>query len=461
MTKSLWTAYEICAATHSSLCSRDNWAATGISINSKDINPGDLFVALKGEKVDGHAFLEEAFKKGAVAAVVDHAPPTPHHYVVVKNTFDALSDIGRTARNRLEGKIIGVTGSAGKTSTKDMLALVLASFGKTYATKRSFNSTATVPLSLASADPSIDYGVFEVGMNHPGEIDRLTKMVRPHIGIVTNVAPAHLQNFSSVEAIAYEKGSLFLGVPSNGVAILPGDNLHAKILETIARKNNIQNIYMFGKSDDCHAKLLKSYEKNGLYHHEATIFGKSCSFHFSMPGEHWAMNGLITLLTANALGLDLEKACAVLSTFFPSERRGVPLFLRDNILLIDESYNANPLSMHSALESFGLRTVEGKKIAILGDMRELGEASESLHKDLKDAVLKSGTSILITYGDMMHHLHTAMEKSLDCYHFNTLDSLIEKLFDILKPNDAMMVKASLSIGFIKIIHALQQKFLKE
>ena len=461
MTKPLWTAHEICAATHSSLCSRDNWDATGITINSKEVNPGDLFVALKGEKVDGHDFLEEAFKKGAVAAIVDHAPPTPHHYVVVKNTFDALSDIGRTARNRLEGKIIGVTGSAGKTSTKDMIALVLTSFGKTYATKRSFNSTATVPLSLASADPFIKYGVFEVGMNHPKEIEGLAKMVRPHIGIITNVAPAHLQNFTSVEEIAREKGSLFLGVPASGVAILPGDSQYARILETIARKNNIQNIYMFGKSEYCQARLLKSYEKDGLYHHEVTIFGKTCTFHFSMPGQHWAMNGLITLLTINPLGLDLQKACAVLSTFTPSERRGVPVFLKDNMLLVDESYNANPLSMRSALESFGLRTVVGKKIAILGDMRELGDAAESLHKDLKESVLESGSTILMTYGDMMHHLHVTMKKSLECYHFNSLDSLIEKLFDILKPNDAMMVKASLSVGFIKIIHALQQKFLKE
>jgi UDP-N-acetylmuramoyl-tripeptide--D-alanyl-D-alanine ligase len=460
MTKPLWTSNDICAATHSSLCSKDTWSATGLSINSKEINPGDIFIAIKGEKVDGHAFLDDAFKNGAIAAIVENAPPSPHHYVVVRNTADALTDIGRMARNRLKGTVIGVTGSAGKTSTKDMIHLVLSSFGKTYATKRSFNSTLTVPLSLASCDPDVDYGVFEVGMNRPGEIESLAKIVRPHIGIVTNIAPAHLQNFDSVDDIAHEKSSLFLGIPSNGHAIIPGDSAYRKILESYSSKKGIKT-YTFGKSTGCDARLIKNYEKEGRYYHDAIVLGKPCTFHFSVPGDHWAMNALTALLTSEILELDFEKAISALNTFTPSERRGVPTLLCDNRLLIDESYNANPLSMQVAIDSFGKRSIKGRKIAVLGDMKELGEQSETLHKNLKASLEQNGISILITCGDMMGHLHKEMKGSLECYHFENLETLIEKLFDILKPNDAMMVKASLSMGFIKIVQALHQKFSKE
>jgi UDP-N-acetylmuramoyl-tripeptide--D-alanyl-D-alanine ligase len=462
MTKHLlWTAEEICAATRSSLCSKDSWEASGITMNSKEVQKGDLFVAIKGEKVDGHDFLDEAFKNGAIAAIVEHAPATDHNYVVVRNTREALMDIGRAARNRLNGTILGITGTAGKTSTKDMLALVLGAQGKTFATKRSFNSTITAPLSLASAQRDIDYGVFEIGMNERGEIAELSKIVRPHIGIITTVGPGHLQNFSSVEEIAQEKASIFLGTPTSGIAILPGDNPLWNILHDTAKARGIEHIYSFGESAHCEARLLKSVEKNGYYHHEVSILGKKYAFKLSLPGKHWALNALMALLVVKLLNKDVLKACETVESYSPPEHRGVPILLQDDILLVDESYNANPISMQVALESFGLRKVAGKKIAILGDMRELGTNAPALHASLAEDVKHAGVSILLTYGENMEHLHSALKKNLESHHFKAMDALLEKIFDILRPHDAMIVKSSLGVGFIYIINALKQALLRE
>jgi len=461
MTHSLWTAEEICAATRSSLCSRESWQASGIAIASKDVAKGDLFIAMRGAKVDGHNFLEEAFHRGAIAAVVEHAPSDAHNYVVVRNTHEALMDIGRAARNRLEGTIIGVTGSAGKTSTKDMLALVLSAQGKTFATKRSFNSTITVPLSLASSPIHIDYGIFEIGMNKPGEIAELAKIVRPHVGIITTVGEGHLQNFSSVDDIAKEKASIFLGIPTSGIAILPGDSPLYPILKKTTEMRGIQNIYAFGESSHCQARLLRSFEEKGFYHYDVSILGDPYTFRLTLPGKHWALNALITLLVIKLLGKDMQKACASLETYAPPERRGVPIILKDDILLVDESYNANPISMRAALESFGLRKTQGKKIGVLGDMLELGPLSARLHENLMDAIKKSGITLLLTYGDAMHHLHQAVENSMESHHFKTREALIEKLFDQIQPHDAVMVKSSLGMGFIQIVNALTQKLLRE
>lgn len=457
MKKPLWTAEEICCATHSSLCSKEPFEATGVAIDSRDVQKGDLFVALKGEKVNGHDFLEEAFQKGAVAALVEHVPSVDYPHIVVRNTVEALCNLGRAARNRLNGRIVGITGSAGKTSTKDMVAMVLSAFGKTYATRRSFNSTVTVPLSLACADVELNYGVFEMGMNHAGEIEMLTKMVRPHIAVVTNVAPAHLQHFESVEAIAQEKAAIFLGLPSDGFALIPGDNPQRSILESVARVKGIKNIYSFGQSLDCQAQVIKSYGREGRFYHDVLIFGKPYTFSFEMPGIHWAYNGLVSLLVAHILGLDLQKVCTLLETYKPTERRGVPTLLRNDILLVDESYNANPLSMKMALESFGERSVGGRKIVILGDMRELGARSEALHKELKESIIKSGASVVLTCGEMMKALHHTLEETIEAYHFDSVDTLIEKLLNFPKAHDAVMVKASLSMGFIKIIETLKKQ----
>ena len=459
MIKPLWTAEEICAATHSSLCSIKSWKASGIAINSKEVQKGDLFIALKGEKVDSHNFLEEAFERGAVAAVVEYAPATNHSFVVVRQSREAILDIGRAARNRLAGTIIGVTGSAGKTSTKDMLALCLKEHGKTFATKRSFNSTITAPLSLASADPTINYGVFEIGMNKPGEIAEITKIVRPHIGIITNIAPAHLQNFASVETIAQEKASLFLGLPSNGTAIIPGDSAHAMQLKEIAQKTGVQNILSFGESAHCDARLVKSFEEKGRFHHTVDILGETCTFSMAMPGKHWAYNALVCLLVAKLTNNSLQKTCKAIETYAPSERRGVAVPLKNNMLLVDESYNANPLSMQMALESFGLRSCSGKKVAVLGDMLELGPDSPKLHAALATTLKKAGVSVLITHGDLMQNLHNALKDDITSYHCKTLDGVEEKLFKTLQVGDAIMVKSSLGMGFIQIINALTQKFL--
>ncbi len=455
--KPLWTAEEICAATRSSLCSRESWEASGITINSKEVEKGDIFVAIKGEKVDGHDFLEEVFEKGAIAAIVEHAPATSHNYVVVRNTQEALMDIGRAARNRLNGTIIGVTGSAGKTSTKDMLALVLGAQGKTFATKRSFNSTITAPLSLASTPVDSDYGVFEIGMNEPGEIAELTKIIRPHIGIVTTVGAGHLQNFASVEDIAGEKASIVLGVPASGIVILPGDNPFYGTLKKVAQDRGIDNIYAFGESSTCDARLLKTTEENGVYHHTVSVLGEEHTFTLHLPGKHWALNALICLLVIKVLKKDMKKACQTLATYSPPERRGVPVMLKEDILLVDESYNANPISMTVALESFGLRKIKGKKIAVLGDMRELGHDAPTLHAALKDAVVKSGSSILFTYGENMEYLHKAIGNTMKAQHFSSMEKLIQKLFDTVQPHDAIMVKSSNGVGFIQIINALKEK----
>lgn len=457
----LWTSKDICQSTHSSLCSRQDWSATGIAINSQDVQKGDLFVALKGERTDGHNYLEDAFARGAVAALVEYTPPTDHNFVVVRHTGEALLNIGRFARNRLHGTIVGVTGSAGKTSTKDMISLILGHFGKTFATRRSFNSKATVPLSLASADPDIDYGVFEIGMSNPGEIIELTQIVRPHIGVITNIGAAHLENFESIEGIAHEKASIFAGMASDGIAVIPGDSPYRSILVDCAEKQDLKTILLFGESEGCDCRLTKPYEQDSAYHYEAMIGKKKVSFSFPFPGKHWATNALIGLGIADALGLDLAEACERISQYQPPERRGVPTLLKNNILLIDESYNANPLSMTCAIEAFAARKVEGKKIAVLGDMRELGPEADQMHQDLQEALKKTDIKIVLTYGTHMKHLHQAISSSLEAYHFDSHDALNTKLLSLTSNNDAIMVKASLGTQFIKVIDALKSQYAPE
>jgi UDP-N-acetylmuramoyl-tripeptide--D-alanyl-D-alanine ligase len=460
--KKLWTAEDILSATNGTLIGKQNWSGNKLCLDSREIQKDDIFVAYRGEKVDGHNFIESAFKNGAIAAIVEAVPEKKEHsYVYVKQSEEALLNIGNYARNRLEGKVIGVTGSVGKTSTKDMIAQILSEQAPTNKSQRSFNSLVGLPIALSGCNPSYAYNVLELGMTSSGEISTLARMARPHIAIITMIAPSHLEFFDSIEGIAKAKAEIFDGVPSYGTAIIRGDIPETPLLIDSAKEKGIQKIITFGESKDCDYHILEYIPGEQFNSLRAKIGKDEISFKLSTPGKHWALNALASLAAVKAVGADVQKASEALITYNAPDRRGKPIFLDKNILLVDESYNANPASVEAALDSFGERKVKGKKIAVLGDMRELGPSAPDLHVKLEKPIKKSKTDLLFLYGPLMEHLYKSIKKDIKTYYFKDIEELNKKLISEVKRDDAIMVKASLGTGFKIIVDALLINFEKK
>ncbi len=460
-TKTLWTAEDIATATSGTLIGNEDWVGNKLCLDSREVTPGDIYVAYRGEKVDGHNFIESAIKNGAIAAIVEDVPDKQDHsYVYVRQSEEALINIGNYARNRFEGTVIGVTGSVGKTSTKDMLAHVLEKQAPTNKSQRSFNSLVGLPIALSACDPTYKYNVLELGMTSSGEITTLSRMARPHIAIITMIAPSHLEFFDSIEGIARAKAEIFEGLPSYGIAIIRGDIPESHILTDAAKEKRIENIITFGESKDCDCHILEYSAGKEINTIKANIGKKTVSFNLSVPGKHWALNAIASLAAVNAAGANVEEACDAMVTYSAPERRGQPTHFEDNILLIDESYNANPVSMRAALESLAERQIKGKKIAVLGDMRELGPTAPELHAGMVSCIIKSEIDILFLYGPLMKNLYEAIKGKVKTYYFDDLQELNVKLIDAVNPDDAIMVKASLGTGFKAIIDAMQTHFKK-
>ena len=394
MTGSLWTAYEAAAATGGALCARgggdnwtaEEWSALGISIDTRNLKPGEIFVALRDAR-DGHEFLNNAFEAGAAAALVARAPedaPDGAPLLVVNDTLEGLRDLAAAARMRNFGKRIAVTGSVGKTSTKEILRGILSPAGAVHAADKSFNNHWGVPLTLARMPMMADYGVFEIGMNHPGEITPLSGLVRPHAAIVTTVAAAHLEFFKSVEEIAEAKAEIFSGLASGGVAVLPFDNPHFDLLKKRAEEAGAGGFVTFGEKAGADFQLLDYQPTSTGARIKANIKSKTQTFDTGLPGRHQAVNSLAALAAADAVGAPLAPAIAALATQTPAEGRGARAEIktgRGTATLIDESYNANPASMAAAISLLGaaLTPQGGRRIAVLGQMLELGPDGPSLH----------------------------------------------------------------------------------
>lgn len=463
----LWTSEEIAAATGG--VASGEFEVSGCEIDSREVREGDLFFALQGETADGHRFLPGAFDKGAAAAIVDRPVDYPH--VLVRDTSSALEDLGKAARNRVDAGIIGVTGSAGKTGVKEALyaALDRSSRGRAHRSVKSYNNHVGVPLSLARMPARSSYGVFEMGMNHAGELAALTRLVRPHVAVITTIAPAHIGHFSGEEAIADAKAEIFEGLEADGVAIIPADNRHYARLQAKAERHATR-IVAFGSAAHADARLLDAVAAPGggtLV--TADLGGRKLCYTIAQPGAHWVANSLAVMAAVEAIGGDLGAAGLALAEMEGLAGRGarhtVPARSGDGsgeALLIDESYNANPASMRVTIEQLGA-TPARRRVAVLGAMRELGAEEARYHRELAEPLLAASIDRVILVGPEMAPLAQALGKSergalagaIEVDHVASAADAAECLAaEGPQGGDAILVKGSNSVGLGALVRAL-------
>jgi UDP-N-acetylmuramoyl-tripeptide--D-alanyl-D-alanine ligase len=450
---SLWTSAEIAAATGGQASSI--FEANGVAFDSREVGPGDLFIALKGDATDGHRFLDQAFAQGASGAIVsEHAA---HPYVMVSDTIAALDALGIASRRRSAAKIIGVTGSVGKTGTKEALAAALARSraGPVHKSVKSYNNHTGVPLSLARMPADSAYGVFEMGMNHAGELAALTQLVRPHVALVTAIAPAHIEFFGSEEAIADAKGEIFRGLEPGGTAVIPFDSPHRDRLIGLAKPYSA-HILTFGRGEGADVRALDEFAVEGGTMVSVALPDGELTFTLSQPGGHWVSNALAVIAAVMAVGGDLAAAGLALADFGGLAGRGAQhriALAGGNALIIDESYNANPTSMAATLAVLG-KTAATRKIAVLGAMRELGAANDALHAALAEPIEAAGVDFALLVGSGIEPLAKALEGRVKCAHCATADQAREALENIIAPGDALLIKGSNAIGLGQIVVAL-------
>lgn len=455
----LWTHDEAALATGGTASAP--FAVSGISIDSRSAAQGDLFVALQGPRFDGHEFVPAAAAGGAAAAMVARRPAngsagTP--LLVVDDTMAGLQALGTGARARSQARIVAVTGSAGKTGTKEALRLALSESGATHGSAASLNNHWGVPLSLARMPEKTVYGVFEIGMNHAGEIGPLSRLVRPHVAIVTTVEAAHLEFFPSVEAIADAKAEIFEGLEPGGLAILNRDNPYFGRLAAAARDRGVA-ILSFGEHEKADARVRKHVLLEECSTVSAEICGSPVTYKIGAPGHHWVMNSLAVLSAVYALGADLGLAALALARVDPGPGRGRRLRVAlagGPFELIDESYNANPASMRAALEVLGHSQVKGRgrRIAVLGEMRELGRNSARLHADLAKFAEETGVDLVYTVGEDIEELDMALPPARRGGHAAQASEAAVLLTEAVRPGDVVLVKGSHSTGMAVVTRAL-------
>ncbi|MGH7045143.1 MAG: UDP-N-acetylmuramoyl-tripeptide--D-alanyl-D-alanine ligase [Stellaceae bacterium] len=456
----LWTAADAIRATRGR--GAGGWSADGVSIDTRSLAARDLFVALRGPNHDGHDFVAAAFAAGAAAAIVDRpvaGVPAGAPLIEVGDTLDGLAALGAFARARSPARIVAVTGSVGKTGTKEALRLALGTSGTTFASAGSLNNHWGVPLSLARLPPAAAFGVFELGMNHPGEIARLTRQARPHIAVITTVAPVHLGYFASVDAIAAAKAEIFLGLEPGGIAVLNRDNPHFPRLATAAERAGAAEVITFGDDPSADSRLLDWRPCPGGGAVEAELHGVRLSFRLGVAGRHWAINALAVLAVAAAAGADPRAAAAALQDFtaMPGRGRRHDLAWRGGMLtLIDESYNASPAAMEAALRVLGDTTParSGRRVAVLGDMLELGDAAPRLHRALARPITAAGVDRVFLVGGAMAALDRALPATLKGGLWPSADQAIPALVSFLEPGDVVTVKGSYGVHVDRIVARL-------
>ena len=456
----LWTQEDAARATGGRAHGR--WSASGVSIDTRTLLPGDLFVALKGFNSDGHAFVADALAKGAAAAMVAYPPvgiADDAPLLLVADTFAALRELGRVGRDRAAARVAGITGSVGKTGVKEALNLVLGRQGETHASVGSFNNHWGVPLSLARMPASAAFAVFEMGMNHPGEITPLTTLVRPHVAAVTTVEPVHIEHFSSVEDVADAKAEVFAGLEPGGSAVLNRDNIHCERLALRAREAGAGRIISFGRSADADARLIEAAADDQGSQIEADVLGTRLSFRIGAPGDHWQMNALCVLACVGTLGADVVAAAAALADLRPAKGRGLRTSVRlagGSFELIDDSYNASPPSMRASLQVLGGSRpgAAGRRIAVLGDMLELGAAAPALHEGLAGPLQENGIDLVFTAGPMSVHLHEALPASRRGGHAANSAELAPLIAAAVREGDVVAVKGSAGSRMRLVVEAL-------
>ncbi|ESY43614.1 MULTISPECIES: UDP-N-acetylmuramoylalanyl-D-glutamyl-2,6-diaminopimelate--D-alanyl-D-alanine ligase [unclassified Mesorhizobium] len=444
---------------------------SGISIDSRSLQPGDAFFAIKGEAMDGHDFATAAIKAGAgVLVVAEGKLPSLGRLtapmIVVQDVLAALEKLGVAARARSSAKIIAVTGSAGKTTTKEALRHVLSAVGTVHASAQSFNNHWGVPLTLARMPGDCDYAVFEIGMNHPGEIRPLVKMVRPHVAIVTMIAAAHLGFFRNLDEIAKAKAEIFEGIEPGGAALLNRDDARWKLLDKMARAAGVEHVFGFGENARSTYKLTKCELHAGHSDITARIGGQDVVARIGAPGRHMVQNVLAVLGAAHLVEADITKVAEALADLSAERGRGKRHVLRHPkgpITLIDESYNANPASMAAAMALLNATPVtgEGRRIAVLGDMLELGDHSAKLHAALAELIVGTGTHTVFLGGPEMRALADILPDEIKTEYRAGAEELKPLLLSTLKAGDVVMIKSSKGIGFSKLVEALLGKYPAE
>ncbi|WP_159010642.1 UDP-N-acetylmuramoylalanyl-D-glutamyl-2,6-diaminopimelate--D-alanyl-D-alanine ligase [Bradyrhizobium sp. S69] len=467
MSISLWTSAAMAEAMRAEVQGVLPQAISGLSIDSRTLAPGEAYFAIKGDVHDGHDFVDAALKAGAALAVVERAQrdkfAADAPLLVVDDVLAGLVDLAHAARARLGGQVIAVTGSVGKTSTKEALRRVLGAQGETHASAASFNNHWGVPLSLARCPASVRFAIFEIGMNHAGEIEPLVKMVRPHIAIITTVEPVHLEFFAGIEAIADAKAEIFAGLEPGGTAILNRDNSQFARLSRRAKKLGVSRLVAFGAHKKSDARLLDVSLHATCSAVHADILGQDVTYKLGMPGRHMAMNSLAVLAAAALAGADLALAALALSQVEPAAGRGVRRVLEvagGEALLIDESYNANPASMAAALNVLGQAPVgpHGRRIALLGDMLELGPTSAALHGGLLEAVRANHIDLVYCCGPLMRNLWDALSTGKRGGYAESAAALEAQAVAAIRAGDAIMVKGSLGSKMKTIVNALEKRF---
>ncbi|MBX9804370.1 MAG: UDP-N-acetylmuramoyl-tripeptide--D-alanyl-D-alanine ligase [Alphaproteobacteria bacterium] len=462
----LWTNQEIAAAL--ALPEEPlHWNAIGVSIDTRTIKPGDLYIAIRGDTHDGHAFVADAFKKGAVAAIVDHPVDVSSDckQILVKDTLSALTKLGAFARQRTKATIIAVTGSVGKTSTKEMLRHVLSAFGNTFASPASFNNHWGVPLSLATMPRDTVYSIFEVGMNHPGEIAPLASLARPHIGVITAIADAHIGFMESRQAIVEEKIEIFSSSPVPTLAIINQDCPEFEFMKNRVAAFGVSKILGFGKIKNAQVRLLdylpdKTGTKGVV---EASISGQKVTYILPQLGEHVAINTLIALAIGEALGLDQGRLIEQLEVLPAVDGRGkqhrIPV-VGGEILLIDDAYNANLSSMKAGLSVLGAMPVssKGRRLVVLGEMLELGNHAEPHHQQLMASVLSHPIDLVFAAGGpVVESVFKDIPKEKSGGYASHVDDLLPKVLNALCPGDVILVKGSKGSKVSKIVDTLIAK----
>ena len=464
----LWTLADMAAAMRAEKSGDLPPDISGISIDSRSAAKGEAFFAIQGDNRDGHDFVEAALKAGAGVAVVARGKqfPAGAPLLIVTDVLEALRDLACAARARSPAKVIGVTGSVGKTGTKEALRLALSADGETHASAASYNNHWGVPLSLARCPASALYAVFEIGMNHAGEITPLTKLVRPHVAIITAIEPVHLEYFGSLEKIAEAKAEIFSGIEPDGAAVLNRDSAQYDQLADAAKTAGVARIVSFGASGKADARLIRHSLQPDSSTVEASILGQPVTYKLGAPGRHLVLNSLAVLAAVTLAGADLALAALALNRLKPSTGRGARVVLRTptgTALLIDESYNANPASMAAAIALLGQAPLgpQGRRIAVLGDMLELGDQGPALHRALAGTIEAAKIDLVYCSGPQMHALWEALPSGLRGGYAETAAALEPAVLEAIRDGDAVMVKGSLGSKMGPIVKALERQFPKQ
>lgn len=460
----LYSVAEIIEATGGIAVGISAEAVSSISIDSRDIAPGTLFVAIQGDRFDGHDFVRAAIENGAVAALVsrekagglDGLP-----LIVVPDALNGLVDLARSARARSKAQIVAVTGSAGKTTTKEAIRAVLSARGETHASIKSFNNHWGVPLMLARMPRETEFAVFEIGMSHAGEISPLSKLVQPHIAVITTIAAAHLENFASMDGIAQAKAEIFDGLVAGGLAIINGDHDYLPVLAGAAEAAGVERVQAYGFGSDVDVRIVDAARSEiGMQANVMWPDGHA-GLEVAAFGNHQLANGVAALCVSVAMGGDKAEGAAVLGALAAPEGRGAAVKLGPvdkPLTMIDESYNANPSSMQAALDVFAGMKVSGRKILVLGDMLELGAQSDELHMALEEFVISTRPDMVFLVGKHMRVLKTRLASECRVQYAPTVGDVSQDVLNSLDFGDAVMIKGSNSMQLGSLVSCIRDRF---